>query len=225
MNRDEIKSLLLKYSYSDYKSLFDKYSAWLVKDKVEKSVIFPNSIHEIAVFQFRCNESISFNNEIRNNDLLVLMRIADNTFSINDFFFDVTCDPKSRVHGIAHVCAQIYRGNVGPHRGDPSRPCIRSDFGFGTWYNRTDNQGDVIDLNPSPDYTSVTGHIGINIHNAGGFYNSSLGCTIFNSESEYRNLFVPLIADCTNKNNIPVSVIDAADLKDILGMEATDENQ
>jgi hypothetical protein len=217
MNRDKIKELLDTYSYSDYKMLFDKYSSWLTKKKIEPSVVFPNSMHEIAIFQFRCNESISFNDQLRNNDLLVLMKIVDNQKSIQDFMFDTTCDPCTTKPGIAHSAAQIYRGNVGPHRGDSNRPCIRSDYGFGTWYYRTNSKGDLIDLNPSDDFTSIAGHIGINIHNANGAYNSSLGCTIFNSDDAYQKVFRPLITGCSNKSNIPVVLIDAVDLEDILG--------
>lgn len=225
MNRDKILELLDDYSYRDYKMLFENYKAWLTKEKTEPTVIFPNSINEIAVFQFRCNESIDFNDENRNNDLLVVMKVHDNMRSIQDFYFDTTCDPATTKPGIAHSAAQIYRGNVGPHRGDPDRPCIRSDYGFGTWYYRTDSKGEVIDLNPDENFTSIAGHIGINIHNANGAYNSSLGCTIFSKESGYQNVFRPLITGCYNKSNIPVVLIDAEDLEDILGIgkETTDE--
>lgn len=225
MNRDKIISLLHDYSYRDYKSLYEKYRVWLTKQKVEPSVIFPNSKSEIAVFQFRCNEPISFNDQERNNDLLVIMEIQDNMRAISDFFFDVTCDPCTTKPRIAHSCAQIYRGNVGPHRGDPNRPCIRSDYGFGTWYNRTDAKGDVIDINPDDNFTSVSGHIGINIHNANGAYNSSLGCTILSNEKEYQNIFRPVITGCSNKSNIPVILIDADDLEDILGIEKEEPDE
>lgn len=216
MTRQEIKGLLKTYSYSDYKTLYEKYSNWLISDKVEKSVIFPEKNGAIFVFEFRCNEEISFNNELRNNDLLVVVQIKDGELSITDYMFDVTTDPKSKVNGIAHTCEQIYRGNIGAHRGDSNRPCIRSDYGFGTWYNRTDSKGEVKDLNPSENFTSVSGHIGINIHNANGAYNSSLGCTILSNENEYQNVFRKVITSCSNKNNIPVALINANDLTDIL---------
>ncbi len=215
MKYEEIKALLKSYAPSDYRNLFDKYKNWLVEEKVEPSVKYPEQEGEIAVFQFRCNEEISFNNEIRNNDFLVVVQMTGE--GILDYFFDTTCDPKSKVNGIAHTCEQIYRGNVGAHRGDSNRPCIRSDFGFGTWYNRTDSSGNVKDLNPSDSFTSIAGHIGINIHNANGAYNSSLGCTIFSNESEYQNVFRKLIMLCANKKNIPVALINANDLEDVLG--------
>jgi hypothetical protein len=218
MERDKIKSRLKDYTLSDYEGLFDKYKDWLVPEKVEPDVEFPHMPGEIGVFQFRCNEPISFNNEQRNNDLLVIIKINEDG-SVKDEFFDVTCDPKDTKPGIAHSCAQIYRGNVGSHRGDPSRPCIRSDYGFGTWFNRTDANGEVKDLNPSPELTSIADHIGINIHNANGCYNSSLGCTILSSEGAYRKTFVPLITSCRNKLNIFVALIDVEDFEDILGIE------
>ena len=159
MTREQIKSLLTTYRYSDYKNLYEKYKDWLVTEKVEQSVKFPEKKGEIFVFQFRCNEEISFNNEQRNNDLLVLGEIVDLENSISDYMFDVTTDPKSKVNGIAHTCEQIYRGNVGRHRGNTNRPCIRSDFGFGTWYNRTNSQGEIKDLNKSDKFTSIAVHM------------------------------------------------------------------
>ncbi|TRZ50881.1 hypothetical protein D4R99_05235 [bacterium] len=225
MNRTKLKSLLKDYSYSDYKSLHDKYRAWLTPEKVEPSTYFPCHKGEIAVFEFRCNEEISFNNEQRNNDLLVLVEIADGANAIRDYFFDVTCDPKSKVSGIAHTSAQIYRGNVGAHRGDANRPCIRSDYGFGTWYNRTDSAGNVQDLNPSDEFTAVPGHIGINIHNANGNYNSSLGCTMFDSEGAYQKIFRSIITACRNKANIMVALIDAPDFCDITGIKEDAEEK
>ncbi len=211
--------MLEKATYSDFLSLYDTYKSWLVKDKVEPSTHFPNSKNEIAVFQFRCNEPISFNDEQRNNDILCVMQIADNSHGIITHIFDVTCDPKSTKYRIAHSAAQIYRGNVGAHRGDSNRPCIRSDYGFGTWYFRTDEKGNIIDVNPSDRFESISGHIGINIHNANGCYNSSLGCTIFSSEKEYQKIFRDLITKCNNRSNIMVALIDAEDLEDIFSAD------
>lgn len=216
MTRDEIKAALKNYSYSDYLALYHLYRDWLRKEKVEGTVCFPNSKGEIAVFQFRCNENISFNDVEVYNDLLVLMEVVDNSHGIKDYFFDVTVDPKSTKPGIAHTCAQIYRGNVGPHRGDPNRPCIRSDNGFGTWINRTDGNGNVIDINSSVEFTSAPGHFGINIHNANGALNSSLGCTIFQSEGAYQKIFRPAIVNCVNRGNIMVALIDEEDFDEIL---------
>lgn len=217
MQRDKLKEILKNYTYSDYKNLYDKYRDWLVKEKVESSASFPNSPGEIAIFEFRCNEEISFNNVLFNNDLLVLMQVIDNSNGIKDHFFDVTTDPKNKKPGIAHTCEQIYRGNVGIHRGDPNRPCIRSDFGFGTWINRTDGKGNIIDINSSDKFTSAPLHCGINIHN-GGEHNTSLGCTMFASDSEYQEYFRAVITHCSNKNNVPVALINAEDFEDILGL-------
>jgi hypothetical protein len=216
MQREKIKSILKDYTYTDYLNLFEKYKSFLVKDKVEPSVSFPNSAGEIAVFEFRCNEEVSFNDDVFNNDLLVLVQVVGNDLSISDHFFDVTTDPKSKKPGIAHTCAQIYRGNVGIHRGDPNRPCIRSDFGFGTWILRTDGKGNILDINSSDKFLSAPLHCGINIHN-GGERNTSLGCTMTAHDKEYQEIFRPIITHCANKNNIAVSLIDAADLDEIFG--------
>jgi len=52
------------------------------------------------------------------------------------------------------------------------------------------------------------GHFGINIHDNGGFLNSSLGCVILESSQQYKTVFKPLLQRVTNKNNIPVAVIN-----------------
>lgn len=216
MDRKTLIEILHSFSFSDYENLFNQYSNWLIKDKVEPSTKFLDTYGSLSAFVFRFNETISFNDIIRNNDLLVLMKVIDNERGIKDNFFDVTSDPCGKKFRIAHLCEQIYRGNVGFHRGDSNRPCIRSDNGFGTWYNRTDTESDIIDINPSDNYTSIAGHIGINIHNNNGAYNSSLGCVILSSENDYRKIFVPFITqNVTNRNNIPVCVINGEDWEDI----------
>lgn len=214
MRRDKIINILKNFKYSDYKKLFENYKDWLVDDKVAQSTGFPNSLDEIAVFVFRDNDSIDFNNIRRNNDLLVVLQIVDSIHSIKDEFIPCTADPYGQKEGIAHLCEQIYRGNVGLHRGIASRYCIRSDFDFGTWINRTDSKGKVIDKNISKNFTSYCGHFGINIHDSANLYNSSLGCVIIPSKNDYQ-IFRKMLLSAANPNNISVSVINYNDVKDI----------
>ena len=221
MNREQLKNILDCYTCTDFENLYNKYSNWLVKEKVEPNVMFPLTKGSLLVIAVRCNETISFNNDIRNNDFVLLMQLADHDRGIKTYFFDCTTDPCGRKDKIAHLCEQIYNGNIGFHHADPARICIRSDFGFGTWVNRTDGNGDVIDLNTDGRFTSEPGHFGINIHNNNGFYNSSLGCIILSNETEYKTAFKPVLEDCrdlplTNQKHIPVMVINAADFEDIL---------
>lgn len=160
-----------------------------------KEILFKKNA--IMVFVVRCNERISFNDVERNNDLLVIVEyISEDNFNL--YTFNVTADPKSQKPNIAHLIEQIYTGNIGLHRAILGRTCIRSDKGL--WYRRTD-------LNGKP-YDPKFGQIGINLHNSAGFWNSSLGCVILESEDDYKNVFKPLLNRVSNRNNIPVAVIN-----------------
>lgn len=230
MTREQIKTILSNWNLSDFELFYKQYSAWLIKDKVALDCVFPVVKSSIMAVAVRCNETISFNDQLRNNDLLCLLQVADFDRGITTDFFDVTTDPCGRKSNIAHLCEQIYRGNIGFHRGDASRICIRSDFGAGTWINRTDENGEIIDLNTSEKFTSEPGHFGINIHNNNGFYNSSLGCIILSDETAYQRVFKPDLVNCThgamsNHSNIPVLVVNVDDFNDIRTVKVDDSTQ
>jgi len=171
-------------------------------DKIKEILFKKNAI---MVFVIRCNERISFNDIERNNDLLVIAEyISEDNFNV--YTFNVTADPKSQNPNIAHLIEQIYTGNIRPHRWIAGRQAICSDKGC--WYRRTDKKGSAYD----PKF----GQIGINIHDTGGYFNSSLGCVILESDSEYKNVFKPLLKRCSNPNNIPCLIVNEDYFKDIL---------
>jgi hypothetical protein len=60
---------------------------------------------------------------------------------------------------------------------------------------RTDGSGSVI--------KSVRGFFGINIHDTGGYRDSSLGCTVIKSDSSYEDLYLPCIYDIDNDEYVP----------------------
>lgn len=196
--RDKVKAYLLSFTRFDlYKQLLLGYiNNYLEDDRVTCSI--PDfKKNGIIVFVIRCNERISFNDEIRNNDLLVIAEyISEDNFNV--YTFNVTADPKSQSPNIAHLIEQVYTGNIGLHRSILGRVCIRSDKG--TWYKRTDSKGNA--------YKEKFEQIGLNIHDNGGFFNSSLGCVILENSNEYKNVFKPLLSRVSNRNNVPVAVMN-----------------
>jgi hypothetical protein len=238
MNRNEIIQYFSNLNYSGFKNFYDKYKDFFkngftddFSERIESSIVYPEAKDSLIIFEIRCNEDISFNNEIRNNDLLLVLEIQYADEKAIEYLlhqFDCTTDPCSQKYHIAHTARQIYRGNVGLHHGTPGRTCIRSDEGGGTWVRRTDAAGNVIPLNPKHADAEL-GHFGINIHDNGGFANSSLGCTILAGGSylepgPYRDEYKPLLLKCTNKNNIPVALIDMEDVEDIINHELPGDN-
>ena len=202
--RDKLKTYLLNLRYEHYYQLALGYSTNYLLDERDTYFHAKNDLraglfekNAIIVFVVRCNDRISFNDVERNNDLLVIAEYI-NEDNFNLFTFNVTADPKSKKPNIAHLIEQIYTGNIGLHRGILGRVCIRSDKGL--WYRRTDSEG--------KPYKERFEQIGINIHDTGGFFNSSLGCVILESGSEYKNVFKPLLKRVSNKNNIPVAVFN-----------------
>lgn len=197
MTRTELKDKLNKFSLAEWYNFYYKFKDYLNPDYVT----FKDSIikieNGIIVFEFRMNDYISFNSDLYNNDLLTILQIKNSTYEVTHL--NITADPCYRKDDIAHACSQIYKGNVGWHRGNPLRTCIRSDNGL--WYFRTDRQGNE----SQPD---TYGCIGINIHNRNRLINSGLGCAILESHSEYQTIFKPILKNCANRNSIPVSIIN-----------------
>lgn len=227
MTRVENITIFNTYTFSDFKNLFNAYKDFFkngyttdLSERVDSSIIYPEKKDSIIVFEIRCNDQISFNNEIRNNDLLFVIEIADDQQGIVLHQFDCTTDPCSPKYNIAHTARQIYRGNVGDHHAIEERKCIRSDNGQGTWVRRTDGNGEVLPLNPKHS-DAVLGHYGINIHDNGGFANSSMGCTIlagpdFQHHGPYLDEYKPLLLKAANKGNIPVILFDLEDVEDVI---------
>ncbi len=227
MNRAGAIQYFQSLNYSGFKNLYNKYVDFFkngftsdLSERVDPFVVYPAIKDAIIVFEVRCNEEISFNDEIRNNDILFVVEITDDEQSIVTHQFDCTTDPCSKKYNIAHTARQIYIGNIGIHRGIAERVCIRSDRGAGTWIRRTDAEGNVIPLNPQ-HADAICGHFGINIHDNGGFANSSMGCTIlaggdYEHPGPYRDEYKPLLKKTTNRSNIPVVLFDLEDVQDVI---------
>jgi len=195
-------------SFTQFVELLNAYQNYLKNELVTFRGTPNKERGTIIALVIRCNDGISFNNELPNNDLLVVVEyVSEDNFNI--YTFNVTADPKSKKANIAHLLEQVYTGNVRPHRWILGRLAICSDKGC--WFRRTDTKGN------DGDFTFDK--IGINIHDTGGFWNSSLGCVILENDDEYKNVFKPLLRRVINKNSIPVAVINQRYFKEELGIK------
>lgn len=219
----EIKQKINDYcnnvGYNGFKYVDTKFRGYLLVNWPDRiaDVKFPTNKGDIAGFLIRCNKPVSFNNEIRNNDLEFVLEITDTdetSWSTLTHVYNITTDPSVPKSNIAHFAQQIYAGNIGYHHGDSDRICIRSDKGC--WYFRTDSNEEIVHLGKKVDEFAVFGARGLNNHNANGFRNSSEGCAIIDPDHEkdqYQDDFKPLLTAVKNNptavhNNIPMYVID-----------------
>jgi hypothetical protein len=198
MYRAQIKSFFCKLkTFDDFIKIAKDYAGYLKPERVLFDTgSFKKERGYIIDFKIRCNERISFNDKIRNNDLLVIAEyVSEDNFNL--WTFNCTVDPATDRPRIAHLSEQIYTGNIGIHRMTNWRKCIRSDKG--AWFKRTVN-GVVVYEGKEP--------IGLHQHNSNGLFNSSAGCPILDSEPAYNNVFKPLLARVTNRNSIACCVIN-----------------
>jgi len=160
----------------------------------------------VNVMGIRNNQEIAFNDDQYCNDLLVI----EQTQGISHLFyvFKVTMDPKAKRNKIAHLLEGVYASyKVRPHRWQPGRTAIcqgPNDVLVG----RTDITGKIIKT-----YKKQKGIFGINIHDAAGYRNSSLGCTVLEPDSKendwhWKNHFKSLVKSISNKDLIDYVVIN-----------------
>jgi hypothetical protein len=138
----------------------------------------------INVICIRNNDENSFNDAIRNNDKLVIIENRPND-SFRLYEYSVTADPSAKKSGIAHVSEGAYNSYVvRPHRWIAGRTALCQDAGEVRIF-RTYSIGKLMHYE--------WGYFGINVHDTGGFWNSSLGCVILADSKQYQNEFKPLL--------------------------------
>lgn len=163
---------------------------------------------EINVMGIRNNLEVSFNDKDSfYNDLLVIEQTERDAHIF--YVFKVTMDPKSRLPRISHLLEQVAASYTAlrPHKYVPGRTAIVQDRD-NVLVARTDSEGVVLN-----DYKEHKGNFGINIHDSGGFLNSSMGCTVLESDSDlndnhFKKHFKPLIEGISNKKEIDYMVIN-----------------
>lgn len=149
----------------------------------------------INVIAVRNNEELDFNNKVRNNDkLMVFENRPDDCYRLYEF--PCTTDPCAPItlrdytrlkRGRAHLCEGAYDSyHVRPHNWVRGRTALGQDANP-VRVARSDNKGNLVKYD--------AGFFGINVHDAGRFWNSSLGCIIISYENnrQYKTEFKPVL--------------------------------
>jgi len=145
----------------------------------------------INVICIRNNDENSFNDVIRNNDILIVIENRPSD-SFRLYEYEVTADPSRKKPGIAHLCEGAYNSYVvRPHRWIAGRTALCQDTGEVRVF-RTNSQGKIMPARSAGGHYEW-GYFGINVHDTGGFWNSSLGCIILEDLKLYRDEFKPLL--------------------------------
>ena len=186
---------LLSIPYDIYEQIFYHFKQSLKDTKYFKDINLRTGDGNIDCFTIRCNDYYVTNDMKRNNDYLVILEYLPE--KVSKYCFHVTADPKTRKWGIANLIEQIYYGNIRNHHWTLGRDCIAQD-NCKVWVRRYSN---------TTQYVEQEGNFTINIHNNGGFFNSSLGCTILADDKDFISDYRPLLRRCTNRSYIPVCVI------------------
>lgn len=185
------------HPFSYYKSLCNSFIDYCKKNG--KPVIgnprFLEDEGTINVIAIRNNGELSFNSVKRNNDILYVVENRPNDH-FRDYQFEVTTDPAAPItlrdylnqgKGRAHLCEGAYESYVvRPHQWTPGRTALGQD-GNEVVVARSDNNGVFKNYD--------RGFFGINVHDPGKFWNSSLGCIIisFETRERYTKEFKPTL--------------------------------
>lgn len=200
----------LKNVFNEYKFLCQKNSRIVGKPE------WREGYGEINVIGVRNNPEISFNDSVNTfyNDLLIIIQYLGN--SENIYLYCTTMDPRGKSNNIAHLLEGIYGSYTAlrPHKFVPGRTALVQDRDS-VLIARTNKEGKVKSI--KPEY----GFFGINIHDSGGYKNSSMGCTVLEPDSKDNNFqftksFKPLITNITNKSSVDYCVINFETFRELV---------
>lgn len=205
-NKMEIREYLNSLNYNDIKALFEKHLEWSKANNrtsgEPKWFDEPNTLNLIGI---RCNTEVDFNFGKYNDFLMVIFNKPGGTFDYQ--LLEVTCDPYKKKESIAHLRQGVWDSFVvRPHRW-ATRFFKALNKTIDRWavcqdqnkveIVRTNGKGIVIE--------TERGMFGINIHDNGGYADSSLGCTILKNDSDYLNRYLIYLYDINKKEKIPVN--------------------
>lgn len=200
-----IREILSGLTYGQIKTLFAKHLLWSKENnRIAGKPEWFNQPGTLNIIGIRCNREPDFNFG-KYNDFLILILNKTNE-SYDQVIIPVTVDPNRTKEGIAHLRQGVWNSYlIRPHRwakrtipgiGTIDRWAICQDKNL-VEIVRTNGKGSVI--------KSVRGNFGINIHDSGGYTDSSLGCTVIQSDNHYLNLFLPKVYDLKAKKKVPVN--------------------
>lgn len=194
-------------NYSYWKNIINSFVPYAALQKaVYGSPAWLDAEGTVNVIVIRENDENSFNDLIRNNDHLLIFENRPNE-TFRSYLYQVTADPSSNKKNIAHLCQGAYESyTVRDHRWIAGRTALCQDKGKVKIF-RTDTKRRIIDY--------FWDYFGINIHDTGGFWNSSLGCVILALKAEYQEFKQMLlrIKSIYGKKPVSVFVINRSFLK------------
>jgi len=205
---DSISDTIHNFSYNDLKQLFTKHLTWSqTNNRVSGSPKWLEEENTLNVIGIRCNDEIDINNK-RYNDFLVLVQNKSSD-DVSIVILDVTIDPATNKDGRAHLRQGMWNSYVvRPHApsGNDERvfPINGRQKRWGICQNQNSGEVEVARTDGNGNFVkSERGRFGINIHDSGGYVDSSIGCTVIKSDVSYESLFLPLIYDIDNNSYVP----------------------
>lgn len=201
-----IREILNNLSYGQTKNIFMAHLKWALENKrYSGEPVWYDAEGTLNVIGIRCNTEADFNFG-KYNDFLILVynKPLD---KYDQEIINVTVDPGRNKENIAHLRQGVWDSYViRPHRHD-TRYFAELSKTIARWaicqdqntvmVARTNGKGTVIE--------NETGRFGINIHDSGGYRDSSLGCTVIQKDSDYLEKLLPYLYDLKAEKKVPIN--------------------
>lgn len=202
---ENVYSILSSAKYTDLKAIAEKHIEWAkANERFRGEPVWHDEPGTLNIIGVRCNTEADFNFG-KYNDYLILVLNKEND-EYTSAIINVTVDPATTKNGIAHLRQGAWNSYVvRPHRwarrrfgkfGEINRWACCQDL-HTVEIVRTDGKGKII--------STERGMYGINIHDNGGYRDSSLGCTVIQSDESYLNIFLPMIYNLSKSKPEPVN--------------------
>lgn len=199
----KVTDIFYDLSYSEVKALWAKHLLWSKENnRISGNPKWFDEPGTVNVIGVRCNTEVDFNFGKYNDYLILIVNNADGTYS--QLIIDVTVDPAKTKHGIAHLRQGVWNSyELRPHKWTSryfnyiqktiKRWALCQDLN-NVEIVRTDGKGKIIE--------TERGKFGINIHDNGGYADSSLGCTVLEHDKEYFEKYLAYLYDWKNEKVI-----------------------
>lgn len=211
---DKIKDL----GYTDWKNIFNKHLDWsIANNRVAGSPAWNDEEGILNVIGIRCNDERDFNYGKYNDYLVIILNRPDDNYRKD--ILKVTVDPAvpnaPGVKNRAHLCQGVWNSyRIRPHAGGGVDAREFPKIGYQKRWAicqyrdtedssgkkvvvvaRTDSQGGFVN--------NDKGFFTINIHDSGGYRDSSIGCTVIQSDNDYVDNYLPYLYDIIGKKIVP----------------------